>query len=78
MSLIDLNGDTVSHEIHCANRIPIRQPDTAMAGGAAYRVRAVCSVNPDAFFVETDPDDSNLISRSGRYAMKIGTAFAVQ
>ena len=78
MSLIDLNGDTVSHEIHCANCVPIRQADTAMAGGPANRAGAIRSVNSDPFFVQTDPNNSHLIPRSGRDAVEIGTAFAVQ
>ena len=78
MNLIDLNGDTVRHEIHCANRVPIRQADTAMAGGPANRAGTIRSVNSDPFFVQTDPNNSHLIPRSGGDAAEIAASATVQ
>ena len=75
---LDLHGRTLGHRVKQPDCVPIRQPDTAVASRAANRAWIVRSVNPNTFFVEADPDESHLVSRSRRDVIKVATSSTVQ
>lgn len=74
---LDLDRHSLSNRIEHLHRIPIRQPDTTMAGRMADRIWVIGSMNSDAFFVEADPNEPHLVSRSGRNIMEIAATFTM-
>src|ERR1700716_1685579 len=64
--LINLDHVPGADEIFHARGVPIGQTNATVAGGAPDRLRIVCSVNADARFVESAPENADEIIWSGR------------
>ena len=71
--LRSINLDSHSHGdlINDSGRVPVCQADAPVAGRAANRIGAVRTVNANALFVQTNPDDPNRIAGTRRDSVKM-------
>ncbi len=71
------HGIADAYEIFHASGVPVGQTNTAVACGAADRLRIVRAVNADARLVQAHPENADEIVRAGREIVVILGAHAV-
>ena len=65
-NLMDGNGDAGFNFLGEADDVPVSETNATVADGAADGFRFVRAVNPDAFFVQRNPDHADGTVRTGR------------
>ena len=71
---MDLDSNPQSNLTYESSRVPIRQADAPMAGRTTNRIRAVGTMNADALFVQTNPDNPDRITGTGRDSIKMAAS----
>src|SRR5262249_31663355 len=74
---VNLYRHPIRHLINNPCRIPVRQPNSAMTSRPPDRIRTICSVNSNAYFVQADPGDSYRVPWPWREVVIILTSLSM-